>query len=160
MDAVLSPSKVAGGRQSLLISLLLLGVFVATWHLTTRQPTFDPRGLSPLQLEQMELNGDIIRTDNGRYIYNPEKVQGLPGPWAVLVTAIEEFSSPFHKRGTNDHGIGHLIRYTVGRFAVGFLAASVVAILIGVVIGLSRTLYRALNPFIQVQGLRRSGEVG
>ena len=66
------------------------------------------------------------------------------------MTAVEELSSPFHKRGTNDHGIGHLIRYTVVRFAAGFLAASVVAILIGVVIGLSRTLYRALNPFIQV----------
>ena len=66
------------------------------------------------------------------------------------MTAVEEFSAPFHKRGTNDHGIGHLIRYTVVRFAVGFLAASVVAIVLGVLIGLSRTLYRALNPFIQV----------
>ena len=56
----------------------------------------------------------------------------------------------FKKSGTNDHGIGHLVRYTVVRFGVGFLAASVVAILLGVVIGLSRSLYRGLNPFIQV----------
>jgi nitrate/nitrite transport system permease protein len=123
---------------------------VLVWHLATRLPTFDPRGLSEVQLQQMEFNGDIVRTENGRYVYNPEKGRGLPGPWAVIITAVEEFSAPFHKRGTNDHGIGHLIRYTVVRFATGFLAASVVAILLGVVIGLSRTLYRALNPFIQV----------
>jgi nitrate/nitrite transport system permease protein len=150
MDVVLPSPKVAGGRQSLMISLALLGVLVAAWHLATRQPAFDPRGLSPLQLEQMEFNGDIVRAENGQYVYNPEKAHGLPGPWAVLVTAVEEFSSPFHKRGTNDHGIGHLIRYTVVRFAVGFLAASVVAVLIGVTIGLSHALYRALNPFIQM----------
>jgi nitrate/nitrite transport system permease protein len=141
MDTALQLPKAPGGRQSLMISLVLLGIFVTAWHLATRQPTFDPRGLSPLQLQQMEFNGDIVRTDNGQYIYNPEKACGLPGPWDVLMTAVEEFSSPFHKRGTNDHGIGHLIRYTVVRFAAGFLAASVVAVLIGVVIGLSRTLH-------------------
>ena len=139
-----------GQRQPLLISLLLLGLFVLVWHLATRLPGFDPRGLSPAQLEQMEFNGDIVRTDDGTYRYNPEKARGLPGPWAVVLTAVDEFSAPFHKRGTNDHGIGHLIRYTVARFAAGFLSASIVAILIGVCIGLSRTLYRALNPFIQV----------
>jgi nitrate/nitrite transport system permease protein len=139
-----------GQRQPLLISLLLLGLFVLVWHLATRLPGFDPRGLSPAQLEQMEFNGDIVRTDDGTYRYNPEKARGLPGPWAVVLTAVDEFSAPFHKRGTNDHGIGHLIRYTVARFATGFLSASIVAILIGVCIGLSRTLYRALNPFIQV----------
>jgi nitrate/nitrite transport system permease protein len=118
MDAALPLPKTPGGWQSVLISLL--GGFVAVWHLATRQPTFDPHGMSPLQLQQMEFNGDIVRTDNGRYIYNPEKARGLPGPWAVIMTAVEEFSSPFHKRGTNDHGISHLIiRYTVVRFAEG-----------------------------------------
>jgi nitrate/nitrite transport system permease protein len=146
-----SPLRYApGGRQSLLISLLLLGLLVLVWHLATRLPTFDRRGMSAGQLQQMEFNGDIVRTEDGGYMYNPAKARGLPGPWAVVTTALEEFSAPFHKRGANDHGIGHLIRYTVVRFAAGFLAASVVAVLIGVLIGLSRTLYRALNPFIQV----------
>jgi nitrate/nitrite transport system permease protein len=119
MDAALPLPKAPGGWQSVMISLVLLGGFVAVWHLATRQPTFDPYGMSPLRLQQMEFNGDIVRTDNGRYIYNPEKARGLPGPWAVIMTAVEEFSSPFHKRGTNDHGISHLIRYTVVRFAEG-----------------------------------------
>jgi nitrate/nitrite transport system permease protein len=150
MDTAFPLPKAAGGRQSLMISLGLLGVLVLAWHLATRQPTFDPHGLSAVALQQLEFNGDIVRTDNGQYIYNPDKLRGLPGPWAVIMTAVAEFSSPFHKRGTNDHGIGHLIRYTVVRFAAGFLAASVVAIFMGVVIGLSSLLYRALNPFIQV----------
>jgi len=130
--------------------LVLLGLFVLIWYLATVRPAFEPRGLTAEQLQKMEFNGDIVRTDNGRYVYNPEKARGLPGPWAVVTKAVAEFTAPFHKRGTNDHGIGHLIRYTVTRFAAGFLSASVVAVLLGVVIGLSRTLYRALNPFIQV----------
>ena len=97
----------------------------------------------------MEFNGDIVRTDNG-YIYNPEKMRGIAGPGAVLQKAVEEFSHPFHKKGTNDHGIGLLVRYTVTRFAIGFVSASLLAVLLGVVIGLSRTLYQALNPFIQL----------
>jgi nitrate/nitrite transport system permease protein len=120
------------------------------WHTATRQPRFDPRGLSAAQLEQMVFNGDIVRTGAGTYIYNPEKTRGFPGPRAVVMKVVEEFSEAFHKRGTNDHGIAHLIRYTVVRFGVGFLSASVVAVMIGVGIGLSRTLYLALNPFIQV----------
>ena len=83
-------------------------------------------------------------------MYNPEKSRGIPGPLAVLKKTRDELSEAFKKKGTNDHGIGHLIRYTVVRFGAGFLAASVVAILLGVAIGLSPMLYRALNPFIQV----------
>jgi nitrate/nitrite transport system permease protein len=150
MDAPAPLRSAPGGRQSLLISLGLFSLCVLVWHVATRLPSFDPRGLNTAQLQQMEFNGDIVRTHDGTYIYNPEKACGLPGPWAVVKTAVEEFSAPFHKRGANDHGIGHRVRYTVVRFAAGFLSASVVAILIGVVIGLSRTLYRALNPFIQV----------
>jgi nitrate/nitrite transport system permease protein len=98
----------------------------------------------------LEFKGDIIRTEGSGYMYNPGKARGIPGPWAVLQKTTEELSEAFQKKGTNDHGIGYLIRYTVTRFAIGFVSASVIAILIGVVIGLSPLLYRALNPFIQV----------
>jgi nitrate/nitrite transport system permease protein len=43
-----------------------------------------------------------------------------------------------------------LVVYTVSRFAAGFLAASVVAIMLGVVLGLNRVLFRAVNPYIQI----------
>jgi len=38
----------------------------------------------------------------------------------------------------------------VTRFGAGFISASLVAMLVGVLIGLSPLLYRSLNPFIQV----------
>jgi nitrate/nitrite transport system permease protein len=61
-----------------------------------------------------------------------------------------ELGEAFQKKGTNDHGIGFLVAYTVKRFAIGFLAASLFAIVIGVTIGLNRSLFQALNPFIQI----------
>jgi nitrate/nitrite transport system permease protein len=150
MDTETLVLKSSGQRQPLLLSLGLLGLFVLVWHLATVRPPFDPKGLTPDQLQKMEFNGDIVRTRDGRYVYNPEKAQGMPGPWAVVTKAVEEFAHAFHKKGTNDHGIGHLIRYTVTRFAAGFLSASVVAMGLGVLIGLSRPLYQAFNPFIQM----------
>lgn len=140
----------SGQRPAWLISLLLFVVFVLVWQLATIRPTFDAKGYSTDQLRKMVFNGDIVRSPEGHYSYNPDKARGFPGPWAVATTAVEEFAHPFHKKGTNDHGIGHLIRYTVIRFAGGFLAASVVAVCLGVLIGLSKMLYQALNPFIQL----------
>jgi nitrate/nitrite transport system permease protein len=136
--------------QPLMLSLAVLGAFVLVWYVVTLQPAFDPTGLTPEELMTLEFNGDIVRTSDGTYRYNPEKAQGIPGPTTLVAKVIKEFSEPFHKRGTNDHGIGHLIMYTTARFAVGFVSASVAAVCLGVVIGLSRPLYQALNPFIQV----------
>ncbi len=142
--------RLRGRSTSLLISILLFCVFVLGWHLATVRPTFNPKGLTEKQLTTMEFNGDLVRTGEGGYIYNPAKMRGIAGPWDLAMKIVEELSSPFHKKGTNDHGIGHLVRYTVIRFAVGFLSASVLAVLLGLVIGLSRTLFQALNPFIQL----------
>lgn len=134
------------------ISLFCLTVFLLTWHVFTLQPTFDPRGMTEDQLQLMEFNGDIVRTPTGAYDWNPEKqkVKGVPGPLAVLEKAREELGEAFVKKGTNDHGIAYLVLYTVSRFAVGFFAASMVAIMLGVVLGLNRVLFRAFNPFIQI----------
>lgn len=134
------------------ISLFCLVVFLLAWHFLTLQPAFDPRGLTEEQLQLMEFNGDIVRTATGAYDWNPEKqkVKGVPGPLAVLDKAREELGEAFVKKGTNDHGIAYLVLYTVSRFAGGFLAASLVAIMLGVILGLNRVLFRAFNPFIQI----------
>ncbi len=134
------------------ISGFLLVVFLVAWHLFTLRPSFDPRGMTEEQLQLMEFNGDIVRTEDGSYVWNPEKekVKGVPGPLAVLDKARTELSEAFVKKGTNDHGIGYLVLYTVSRFAGGFLAASVAAIVLGVVLGLNRVLFQAINPYIQI----------
>jgi len=100
----------------------------------------------------MEFNGDIMQTENGQYVWNPEKekVRGVPGPMAVADKAWIELGEAFEIKGTNDHGIAYLAWYTISRFGIGFLAASVIAILLGIVLGLNQVLFRAVNPFIQI----------
>jgi len=78
------------------------------------------------------------------------KGKGLPGPVAVARTAAEMLSHPFYDNGPNDKGIGLQLLASLGRLAIGYLTASVVAIVAGVVLGLSPFLYRAVNPYIQV----------
>src|SRR2546430_11712838 len=76
--------------------------------------------------------------------------KGLPGPAAVARTAVEMLANPFYDRGPNDKGIGLQFLSSLGRLAVGYLTASVTAILLGVFLGLSPTLYRAVNPYVQI----------
>ena len=78
------------------------------------------------------------------------RTEGLPGPLAVAERAWEMVSNPFYDRGPNDKGIGIQLLYSLGRLGLGYIAASVVAIFLGVVLGLYPTLYRAFNPYIQV----------
>lgn len=133
-----------------IITLVIAVSFVMGWHMLTVDPPFDPSGKTEDELMVMEFNGDIVRDENDNYVFNEEKTDGIPGPLPVWNKIVEELSDPFHKKGTNDHGVGHLIKYTVYRFAIGFVAASLVAIIVGVVIGMSPIMFKALNPFLQL----------
>ncbi len=139
-------------RHPFFISIFFLGIFLFAWHVATVRAPFDPTGKTDEELLVMEFNGDIMQTDDGRYEWNPEKekVKGVPGPLMVMEKAWVELNEAFVIKGTNDHGIAFLVGYTVSRFAVGFLVASGVAILVGIILGLNQMLFRALNPFIQI----------
>ncbi|HEU5193950.1 MAG TPA: nitrate ABC transporter permease [Methylomirabilota bacterium] len=76
--------------------------------------------------------------------------KGLPGPLAVARAAGEMLANPFYNNGPNDKGIGLQLLASLSRMLMGYLAASVAAIVLGVVLGLSPSLYRAVNPYIQV----------
>src|SRR5512138_1241513 len=76
--------------------------------------------------------------------------RGIPGPMAVAVTAGHMLAHPFYDNGPNDKGIGLQLAASLGRLALGYLVASAVAIMVGVALGLSPLLYRAVNPYIQV----------
>ena len=136
--------------QSRLTSILILVAALVAWAAATGSARFDASAHTAEELTLMEFNGDIVRDPSGAYVYNPEKARGFPGPLDVGRKVAEEWADPFHRNGTNDHGIGHLILYTASRFALGFAAASLLAVVLGVLLGLSPGLYRALNPFIQV----------
>lgn len=76
--------------------------------------------------------------------------KGLPGPAAVSARAWEMVSDPFYDHGPNDKGIGVQLTYSLGRLVLGYSAAAVVAISLGVALGLSPAFYGALNPYIQI----------
>ena len=133
-----------------LLSLAFALLLLVVWSSLTRPPKFDVTAHSPDQLEIMEMNGDVLRDSTGDYQINAAKVGGMPGPSEVWNKIRTESAEAFVKKGTNDHGIAWLIAYTLRRFFTGFIAASVVAIFIGILIGLSPLLLKALNPFIQV----------
>lgn len=132
------------------LTLMILVGLLGGWQYAVSKPAFDPSDKTEDELMLMEFNGDIVLNEAGDYVFNGDKTTGLPGPLAVGAKVVEELSHPFHKNGTNDHGIGHLVFYTVTRFSIGFLLASVVAIFIGVVIGLNPVIFAAVNPFLQV----------
>lgn len=132
------------------LSLVILGAFLLLWSGLTSVPKFDPEGLSEEDIMLMEMNGDIIRDTNDNYINNPDKLETIPGPGRVWETAKAELKAPFTEVGTNDHGIGLLVGYTLKRFLFGFLLATIAAVFIGIFIGSSKTLFTALNPFIQL----------
>jgi nitrate/nitrite transport system permease protein len=76
--------------------------------------------------------------------------KGIPGPVAVAATAALMLAHPFYDNGPNDKGIGLQLAASLGRMAIGYTIASVIAISLGVALGLSPVLYRAVNPYVQV----------
>ena len=68
------------------------------------------------------------------------KTQGLPGPVPVVITAWDMLSDPFYDHGPNDKGIRLQLLHSLARLGMGCVGASLVAILLGVVLGLSPTL--------------------
>ena len=70
---------------------------------------------------------------------------------AVAATAVEMLTNPFYNNGPNDKGIGLQLASSLGRARRSATSRRrCVAILLGVVLGLSPTLYRAVNPYIQI----------
>lgn len=74
----------------------------------------------------------------------------VPPPSEVIVLAYKELSNPFYDAGPNDKGIGIQLAYSIYRVLTGYVAAALIAIPLGFLIGMSPLMYKALNPFIQV----------
>ncbi|WP_407522041.1 nitrate ABC transporter permease [Methylobacterium oryzisoli] len=122
-------------RAGLVSALLLLG-FLAAWHVavggTAKTEAMDP--------EYAALMGASATTGKS----------AMPGPLDVAATIWRHLKDPFYDRGPNDKGLGIQLAYSVGRVALGYLLAVLVAIPIGFLIGMSPLMSRALDPYIQV----------
>lgn len=76
--------------------------------------------------------------------------QGMP----TASKTLEEFwwwiTHPFFNNGPNDLGIGWNLLISLRRVAIGYILASLIAIPLGILIGISPVAYNAFNPYIQL----------
>jgi nitrate/nitrite transport system permease protein len=140
-------------RAALLSGVILL-VLLAIWHLATLRPpapvpTAAVAALTPEQLEYAKLMGKDPGASAGGDSAAPPK-SGFPTLAQMGGTIAHHLAQPFYDNGPNDKGIAVQLGHSLGRVAVGFGLAALVAIPLGFVIGMSPLLYRALDPFIQV----------
>jgi nitrate/nitrite transport system permease protein len=141
--------------RAAMLSLLLLGVILGVWHLATL-PSAAPvaaaavPALTPEQIEYAKLMGKdpaALAAGSGG---TPTQKAGFPTLAQMGGVVAKHLSSPFYDNGPNDKGVGLQLAYSLGRVALGYLLAALVAIPLGFVIGMSPLIYRALDPFIQV----------
>jgi nitrate/nitrite transport system permease protein len=122
--------------RAAVLSLLMLAAFLLAWHLATRGTS----AVAAMDPEYAKLMGATVTSGTS----------AMPGPLDVGAKIWEHLRQPFYDRGPNDKGLGIQLAYSIGRVAIGYLLAVLVAIPIGFLIGMSPLMSRALDPFIQV----------
>jgi len=130
-------SASGGNWRALLLSGVLLLVFLGAWHVLTL-PVAGQQVVDP---EYAKLVGASAATG---------QKSTMPGPADVGAKIWSHLKDPFYDRGPNDKGIGIQLAYSLARVLGGYLLAALVAIPVGFLIGMSPTVYKALDPFIQV----------
>jgi nitrate/nitrite transport system permease protein len=123
--------------SSAALSALILALFLAVWHIAT----LPQHGAQVVDDEYAKLVGAAAATG---------QKSAMPSPADVGAKLWQHLKDPFYVRGTNDKGIGVQLGYSIMRVLVGFALAALVAIPLGFLIGMSPTVYKALDPFIQV----------
>jgi nitrate/nitrite transport system permease protein len=123
--------------KAAILSVLLLGLFLAAWHLAT----LPKGGAQVVDAEYAKLVGQQAATGQKSV---------FPTPSDFGAKLLEHVRNPFYDKGPNDKGIGIQLAYSVGRMLFGFFLAALVAVPLGFLIGMSPLVYRALDPFIQI----------
>jgi nitrate/nitrite transport system permease protein len=120
-----------------ILSLLLLTAIIGIWYATTA-----PRAHTA-----------TVDSEYARMLGAPAASggqSGLPTPMDVAGKIWSNLCHPFYYRGNNDLGLGYHLAYSLARVLTGYLIAAAVAIPLGFLIGMSKTFYQMLDPFIQV----------
>ncbi|MGE3914254.1 MAG: nitrate ABC transporter permease [Hyphomicrobiaceae bacterium] len=119
-----------------MISLALLFTFLLAWEIAvsgkSRTQALDP--------EYAKLMG--LTATEGK--------SAMPGPSEVGAKLWEHLRRPFYDNGPNDKGVGIQLAYSIARVAMGYVAAILIAVPLGFLIGMSPLMSRALDPFIQL----------
>ncbi len=131
--------------RAALISLLILLVFLLSWHIATLPPAANSKAGAAATAAQ-----DEYALLMGKGATETVRNSGFPTPTQMGATVVQQLASPFYDNGPNDKGIGIQLGYSVARVAIGFLLAALVAIPLGFLLGMSPLMQRALDPFIQI----------
>ena len=123
--------------RSFLLSLLIFVIFISVWQVASMPSS----GTQIVDDEYAKLVGAAASTG---------QKSAFPAPLEVGKKMFEQLSDPFYDKGANDKGIGIQLAWSVARVALGFGFAAVVAIPFGFVIGMSKVIFDALDPFIQL----------
>ena len=123
--------------RALILSLLIFGVFLAAWQIGT-MPFSSTQTVDD---EYAKLVGSAASSG---------QKSAFPTPMDVGRKLAEQLANPFYDRGPHDKGIGIQLAWSVGRVGLGFGLAALVAVPLGFLIGMSRLVFQALDPFIQV----------
>ncbi|MGP1375268.1 MAG: nitrate ABC transporter permease [Almyronema sp.] len=76
--------------------------------------------------------------------------KGMPTATKTLQEFWWWITHPFFNNGPNDLGIGWNLLISLRRVAIGYLLASLVAVPLGILIGISPVAYKAFNPYVQL----------
>ncbi len=128
--------------QATVLSLVLLGAFLSVWHVATLQSDSGPQ--AQMTAEEAEYAKMLGKSPGVK------KADGFPTLAQMGQTVSKQLSDPFYDNGPNDKGIAIQLGHSLLRVGLGFALAALVAIPLGFAIGMSKLLYRALDPFIQV----------
>ena len=146
MNATLNTQGFKAGMLSALLLLLILGV----WHIATTGPATPAAAPAvTMTAEQIEY-AKLMGKDPTAGAAPAAAKSGFPTLSQMGAVIVKHASEPFYDNGPNDKGVGLQLGYSLGRVALGFGLAALVAIPLGFVIGMSPLIYRALDPFIQV----------
>ena len=122
--------------RAAVVSVAIFLAFIGAWHLATRG-TASTAAMSPEYARLMGLTATAGKS-------------AMPGPLDVGAKLWNHLKRPFYDNGPNDKGLGIQLGFSIGRVAIGYFLAVLVAIPLGFLIGMSPLLNKALDPFIQI----------
>lgn len=122
--------------RAAILSIALLGTFILGWQIAIESATSNVGAMDP---ELAALLGPQAKGQSA-----------FPPPVAIFQEIWRHVSDPFYDAGPNDKGIGIQLAYSIGRVAIGFGLAVLVAVPFGFLIGMSPLFYKALDPFFQL----------
>lgn len=76
--------------------------------------------------------------------------KGMPTASLTLKEFWWWITHPFFNNGPNDLGIGWNLLISLRRVAIGYIMASLIAVPLGIAIGISKVASKAFNPYIQL----------